>query len=347
MKILIANDGPHAFYFIRLGLARAFMACGHEVNMWNMNQISAYDIFDTFQPDLFIGQTYNTSEAIVELIKERPHMKVIMKAGDWGPLIDNIEFPILKASQQEIDTITALYEETGKPDFLNIHHHVDWLEQTHGYWQDHGVPIESVLSAADIYDYTKGVYKPEYDCDIMFVGGYWGYKAQTFDRWLLPLCKKWKYRIKIFGNSPWPIPQYCGFINNDEVKHAMKSAKICINLSEPHSQVYGYDIIERPFKILANGCFMISDHVTGLEKILGGSFRSATTPEEFEYEIDYWINKSSERWPFGMLGQQSVLESHTYFQRIIQIFDKLNLTNHAEHAKAVYNNIKGQICPES
>jgi len=88
MKILISNDGPTAFFYIRTGLARAFAAAGHQVTVWDIDKKPAYDAFDEFEPDLFLGQTYNTTPAICKLIKERPHMKVIMKAGDWGPLSD-------------------------------------------------------------------------------------------------------------------------------------------------------------------------------------------------------------------------------------------------------------------
>ena len=53
---------------------------------------------------------------------------------------------------------------------------------------------------------------PELASDMAFIGGYWSYKAQVLDKWLLPLCNSdFNYNIKIFGNQPWPCPQYCGF----------------------------------------------------------------------------------------------------------------------------------------
>ena len=51
-----------------------------------------------------MGQTYNLSDAIIKCIKERPHMKVVMRASDWGQLnesIDREKYPILKASEDE------------------------------------------------------------------------------------------------------------------------------------------------------------------------------------------------------------------------------------------------------
>ncbi len=346
MKILIQNDGPHAFYYIRLGLAKAFNACGHEVQMWEASHTPVFDVFDSFQPDLFIGQTYNTSKTICEAIKERPHMKVIMKAGDWGPFGDTLDrqkYPLLMASEQEKKTILDLYEETGKPDFVHIHYHQDALEQTHGYWQDHGVPIESILNAADIYDYTRGVMDKRFESDLTFIGGYWGYKAQTFDKWLLPLCADYTCRIKIFGNSGWPIPQYCGFIPDEMTKYALASATICPNLSEPHSQVFGFDIIERPFKLLSNGCFVISDYVECLEKIIPDGIVYAKTPTEFKDMVSHFLANPMERIKYMDHGYQAVMNEHTYFHRVKQIFEKLNLPTQAAQVDSIYNQIRSQL----
>ena len=153
MKVMIANDGPTAHFFIRMGIARVFTSMGHEVIMWDIHRKPTMDAFDEFEPDIFIGQTYNTGKMEVKAIKERPHMKVIMKAADWGPFIDTTnttKYPVLTASQQEIHTIRDLYYEIGKPDYLYIHYHPDWIEDTHGHWQEIGIPVHSQLNAADI-----------------------------------------------------------------------------------------------------------------------------------------------------------------------------------------------------
>lgn len=344
MNILIANDGPTAFYYIRLGLARAFNACGHNVIMWDIRQEPPLDMFDTVKPDIFIGQTYNMTRSLVQAIKENPQTKVIMKAGDWGPLADEIDtavYPILKASDQEIKTVLDLHEETSKPDYVHIHYHPDYIEGTHGYWQDHGVPTESILNAADIFDYTIGSVKKEFYTDLAFVGGYWGYKAQTFDKWLLPLCGK--YQIKIFGNQAWPIPEYCGFIPNEMIKDVFASALICPNLSEPHSQVYGFDVIERPFKLLSSGAFVISDYVEGLEKLFpNGEIQFAKTPAEFKDLVDHYLQNPDQRHDLRAAGYAAVLQSHTYFHRVIQIFDSLRLPKQAQQAAVAWNQLRNK-----
>ena len=346
MKVLIANDGPCAFYYIRLGLARAFHACGHEVQVWDIHNTPTMDMFDGFNPDLFLGQTYNTTRAVCTAIKERPHMKVIMKAGDWGSLTDTIDsekYGVLKANENEKRLILDLYNETEKPDYVHIHYPQDFIEQTHGYWIQNGIPAYGELLASDIFEYVNGRKCSEFESDITFIGGYWAYKAQTFNKYLVPLCNDFKYKIKIFGNSHWPVPQYCGFVYNELIKDVFASATICPNLSEPHSQDFGFDIIERPFKLLSNKCFMISDYVEGLNMVFGDKIVMAKSPEDFWEKIDYFIKNPDDRLEYIQNGFNEVINHHTYFHRVEDIFRKLNMKTHADHCKNVYDKIKEKL----
>jgi len=333
MKILIQSDGPHAHYHIRLGLARAFEKSGHQVYIWEINQKPATDVFDEFEPDIFIGQTYNLTPIIINLIAERPHLKVEMKASDWGTYAE--EFPVLRVTETEKANVAKLRELTGKPDYLHIHYHQDYVPLTHEGWINEGYTVYSQLSAADIFAYYGGTNVPELASELCFVGGYWGYKSKVLDKWLLPLCNSGKYRVKIFGNSPWPIPQYCGHLRNDLVKHAFASARICPNLHEPHSQIYGHDIVERPYKLLSNKCFIVSDYVEGLAK-LDLAIPMAKTPEEFESLISYYL-KNPNAANFAMIeGHKKVMQNHTYFSRVAEIFTRLNLPDQASHVLTTY-----------
>lgn len=344
MKILISNDGPTAFLYIRLGLARAFSACGHEVMMWDINKKPVYDAFDEFNPDIFLGQTYNTGNALCNAIKERPHMKVIMKAGDWGKLSDNIpdSFGVLKANNEIKKRILDLYDETEKPDYLHIYYHPEFIEDTHGNWMKH-IPVKPNMLAADIFDYTGGRPMDEFKSDITFIGGYWEYKARNIDSYLLSLCEDFKYNIKIFGNTHWPIPQYCGTLPNELVKHALASATICPQIHEPHSTTYGFDMSERTFKLLANKCFCISDYVAGLDYIFGDDLIMTNYPEDFHERIDHFLEHPEDREEYINKGHQIVMNEHTYFHRVSDIFYNLGLPTHGEKVLEKYAEIKEQL----
>jgi len=346
MKILISNDGPTAFYYIRLGLARAFLAAGHKVVLWNIHEKSPMDAFDEFEPDLFVGQTYNCTRSVCSAIKERPHMKVIMKAGDWGSLADSIptdDFGVLMASKLEQETIRNLYDETGRPDYVHIYYHPDFLEGTHGYWRNAGIPIHSHMLAADVFDYTNGKCRDEFKSDLTFIGGYWPYKAQNIDRYLLTLCEDYNYKIKIFGNAHWPVAQYCGFAPMEMARDILASATICPQLHEPHSTTYGFDMSERTFKLLANKCFCISDYVEGLDKLFGEDLVMAKSPEEFKEKIDWFLAHPEDRTPYITGGYDKVMEGHTYFHRAAEIFTNLKMPREASEIMSAYSIIREKL----
>lgn len=336
MKILISNDGPHAHYYIRMSWAKVFSAMGHQVEIWQKDEKPAFDIFDEFEPDLFMGQTYNLDEAVFKCIKQRPHMKVVMRASDWGDIqkdIDLEKYPILVAQEKEKKLLERLKEETGKPDFVHNHYHENWIRVTHNKWKDIGIEPISLIHAADIFDFYL---RPPIDmlkCDIGFVGGYWPYKAINLDKYLVSLCHPvGKYNIKLFGGSDWPVVQYLGRIDSQNVGGLFASATISPNISEPHSQDFGYDIIERPFKVLMSGGFCISDYVESManDVFTNNEILFAKDPKEFKTLVDYYIANPEKRNPHIEAGYNLVVNNHTYFHRVAKIFSQLKMDSEAD-----------------
>lgn len=345
MKILISNDSDFAHKYIREGFGKALSACGHDVVIWDIRKKSAFDMFDEFSPDIFVGQTYNVDKAVFKCIEERPWMSVAMKGSDWGVAQDEMDlnkFPVLVANQREVETILELKRRTGKPDFIDIHYHQSSVELTHSKWINNGIKCVGLMSAADISDYHDGKRDERLVCDIGYVGGYWPYKSHTINSYLIPLCHpKEKYNIKIFGNQPWGVPQYCGFIQTKDVKNLFVSAKICPNISEPHSQVYGHDVVERPFKLLSSKAFMITDSVKSMkDNVFGNDVIYAESPEDFKTKIDYYLTHEDERLEMIEKGYNNVMNNHTYFHRAVQFFNELGFKQEADKCLDLYNKYK-------
>ena len=107
MRIMISGDGPHAHNYIRLGWARVFETIGHQTMMWDIHSKSPFDAFDEFEPDIFIGQTYNLNESTVKCIKERPNLKYALRASDWGDMQSQIssDYNTLTANKKEISFV--------------------------------------------------------------------------------------------------------------------------------------------------------------------------------------------------------------------------------------------------
>tara|TARA_R100000951_G_scaffold63_1_gene165 strand:+ start:1119 stop:2180 length:1062 start_codon:yes stop_codon:yes gene_type:complete len=326
MKILICSDGKHAHYYQRMAWANAFQSCGFDVAFWDKNAVTAFDVFDDFEPDIFLGQSYNLDEATVKCIYERPHLKVGLRAGDWGDhaaIVDKDKYNILFCSPKEREILKKLKDETGQPEFVHIHYTPEAINWTHNYFATIGIRATSLMMCADVKSYSQGQSKPELECELGFVGGYWPYKGQVINKYFMPLLNPiGNYKIKIFGNQPWPANQYCGFIHDDQVKDLFCSAKICPNLSEPHAQEFGVDVNERIFKILYAGGFCISDNVDGYRSIFGDSVPLADSPKHFKELIDHYLANPEERQELSTAGQQIVQQNHTSFHRAAQILSE-------------------------
>lgn len=349
MKILISNDNYSAHYYERLGWARALEASGHQVYLWQINGISPFDIFDDFEPDIFLGQTYNITKSLIQVIEERPNLLCWMKAGDFGYLVDNYPkgYEILTASEQEKKNVEELFKKTGKPQFIGCHYLQHRLEETHGYWKNLGPQLFSMPLASDIFDYTNGQECEEFKCDMMFIGGEWKYKKKSFDEFLYPLFNpKYNYKIKIFGNSVWGTSNYCGQINNNMVKHALKSATVCPNISEPHARDINIhaEICERPFKLASNKCFCITDYSEDLLSIFSNDempiYKNAN---EFHEIFKHFIRYPHERSLYIQRAYDICLNQHTYFHRIESLFSTFKLYNMVDKIQKFYQDTKEKL----
>lgn len=345
MRVLIANDGPFAHYYERLGIARAFSAMGWECELWDINKRSAFDAFDEKNPDIFIGQAFNLTKGHIKCFKERPNLKIALKAGDWSPFTDSIDkgtYPILRASKKEIE-LTKELANLGNPLSLFVHYTQKSVNKTHENWLNLGINVISMMNGADVFDYTNGIPREEYKCEVGFVGGNWAYKSKTLDPYMVNLCLKNKHKIKIFGNQPWGVPQYCGNLPNEQVKHFFSSCDICPSISEKHSQDFGYDIIERPFKLLANKCFVISDYVKDLEELIPDGIVYAKTPALFETLVTEYLKKPELRNQIAETGYKNVINHHTYFHRVAGLLDSFEMEKEKQLCLDSYEKVRKHL----
>lgn len=355
MKILIQNNGGGAHHFERLGLAKAFQSCGHEVVIWNPEGKSPHDQFDEFTPHLFIGQGFNLSKATLAVLLENPEVNIYLKLGDWGPLADKYDltkYQILVASQQEKDSVKQLTAANLRV-CGGAHYWVGREEDTHGYWKDLGVtPVHSTL-AADIFSYTNGVSLEHYRCDIGMVSGYWGYKSKTLAKYLLPLMgPDSPFNVKIAGSSHWPVPQYIGGIGENDERHFLKSCSICLNVHEPHGTgdsedvkngtTIGVELNERNFKCLSNKCFMVSDRPSDLANHIfnNNEIAFAKDPTEFRTLIEHFLTNPDEREGYIQRGYSKVINAHTYHHRAAYLLERLGLLKESKDLTTKYEQIK-------
>lgn len=327
MKVLIANSGYSAHYYERLGLSRSANYSGHESLIFDTRAISPFDIFDSYEPDIFIGQGFELNSSFLQCIKERPKLKIYLKVGDDGDERKHYpeKYQILVASEEERKNVRAILE-MGNEVIVGCHYIQERLHTTHNFWEEMGCKLLSQMMAADIFDYCNGVELPEFKSDIFLCSGFWEYKSINLKKYLFPLFNpKYNYNIKIFGNSAWPTHYYNGPIDTNLVRHGMKSAVICPHIAEPHVEL-GAEISERPFKILSNKCFCVADWGQDIAKVFSnGEMMFAKTADEFHGIIRHFLSHPHECESFKERGYNTVINSHTYFHRLKSLFQAFEL----------------------
>lgn len=342
MKIL-CNFTPCGPAFVRSGWGRVFSALGHDFRFWRADQQAAFDVFSEFEPDVYLGTTYELDRAILKCVAARPHMKVALYASAWGPYLNDVDlakYPLVVAAEQEKKNVELLADRIS---FVFIHAHGPWLEGTMSGWGSLGLPYKGVLNAADTFVYLNGKKQKRLACDVGFVGGYWGYKARNIDKYLLPLCHPSSgLDVKIFGNAAWPVANWLGGCTDEEARDLFASATVCPNISEPHSTDLGWDVIERPFKVLSAGGFCISDYVPeGRDLFTEDELPMAQTPAKLAEWVRWFIKNPEAREAYRQRGQRKVLADHTYFDRVYDMLDWLGYQGEAARCLALKGKLLG------
>lgn len=315
------------------GCREVFVRAGHSWE-WIGQGEAIIEKFDRYKPDLFFGATYLIDRATLKACKAHPETLVVMKANNWGDSDKEINpklYPIGIADENEKKNTLELM-----PSLVFNFYHKNRMDWTMGSWDSHGIPTFPLLPAANHFKYKKVDPNPALACDIGFVGGYWKYKAENLDKYMVPLCSPvGRYNIKIFGNQHWPVPQYMGETNDETVVQLFSSAKICPNISEPHANVFGFEVNERVFKLASSKAFCISDDIASLREDIftNNELVIAKTPEHFGELVQLYTKAPELRNAHIQKCYDTVMKEHTYVHRMSDMLQALNLNKEAEELR--------------
>lgn len=337
VKMMVLHS-PGGSESVRGGLIRAFNGSGLEAAFWSPKRKSAFDAFATYSPSVFYGTTYDFDTAQERCVRARPELKVVMFASAWGPLADSLpqdEFPIVRVTDAEKRRLEALKRATGKPDFVLIHASESYLEGVLGGWRSIGIEPISCLNAADGYLYRPTEPRPEFVCDAAICGGRWPFKSRNLDPFILPLCEPdTGLDVKIWGYGGWEntTPRYLGRLSLEEEVALYSSAKVCLNISEPHATDarYGSDLVERLFKTAACGACVVSDYVEEGREVFEGHLPMARTPAEYADLLRFYLDNQDMAREVGRRLREVVLRKHTYHARAATLLSALGLQKEAD-----------------
>lgn len=183
-------------------------------------------------------------------------------------------------------------------------------------WREAGVPLVSLPLACDTRVYGGAGDEPAAaTAGMVFVGGYWAYKARQFERYLRPYAS----RLTVYGYSRWPYGRYGGLLPREREAALYRGARLCPVINEPHVGSMGIDVNERVFKVLGSGGLALTDATP--------AYREWFTPAELlvpgtlaEYhELAHMILSSTEDFEERRRrGRDAVLARHTYRHRAIE-----------------------------
>ncbi len=181
-------------------------------------------------------------------------------------------------------------------------------------WQDHGLRIVSLPLACD-----TAVYHPHTpdittfaEVQIAFVGGYWPYKAQQFDRYLRPF----EQQLTIFGRDRWPYAGYGGPLPVEQEAALYRQARLAPTINEPHCERMNLDLNERVFKVLGSGGCSITDVIPGYREWFSPEeLPVPTSMREYFEMVDALLHDATLNATYRARGHAAVLARHTYAHR--------------------------------
>lgn len=338
MRILIINDNMSAPFYYKEGFRRVLEYCGHQVRYYRPED-SLFDIFYEFKPDLLYSNSYSLDQQTLKVLQKYDSTKVILRANDYGDNLNDVgpEYPIGRIEQRELIAVSQLKDIIkDRLCFVFTHYHQNDIEHTMGKWTSElGIRAIALSNSADILNYSNGIFNKELECDVSMISGYWPYKAINLNPYIFPLCNDKKLNIKIFGNGSWPLAQYLGMLSEESVKNLFVSSKINMNIHEPHSTKFHYDVNERIFKILACGGFLIGDYIGSIEKnyFTDNETVMAKNPTEFRDLIHYYLENPEERQKIAKKGQEKVWKDYTYFNQVAKMFENIGEENTSKSVK--------------
>lgn len=312
MRVLCCNPPGGAFYHITEAWGDVFRYCGHKFKKWDGKQ----DTWDKFKPDLYIGCSGHKQP-----IPRNRKCKVCIHVNPYSSK------PLRKINGVDINEPIQNIKWTinQKPDFVFGY----GLQEQEKYWElyekTHNIPWYGIPTAGNLLHYYPNKSK-EYSGDIGYIGGRWDYKANVIDKYLVPVLKKYRKNLQLFGWGGWEkvglrynklSGQNIGEIRTDVDRLIFSSCKICPAISEPHTIEYNIDWPERIFKTTLCGSLTVSNHIKNFDKYMDSKiFPTAQNPNQFMHIINYYIENDPQREELAKKQRKYVLENHTYFERV-------------------------------
>lgn len=260
MKILIKDKNIE-----KINLCKAFNQLDIRSALWG-GPTSAFDVFDRFDPTVFICDIDQINTDILKCLRQRPYLKTIIKVSE------NLKIDHL--SEINCFFYTSNSDTESMSSFKNI---------------------KQIFNSA--YPFALNVTDKIFS-DICFFGDYGN---PILNKTLVKLCSDFKYNIKIFGNN-WHIAQNCGYIDDIQKERVLAGAKINLHIdlsNEIPTRIYQnyfnkFFTLTVPLSIESENFKTVKDFFDKIENLINS---------DLSEKIEYYYNIGKNNTTFHRIGQ--------------------------------------------
>ena len=314
MKVLICHRPGGAFGFISDGWLNALQHAKITAKRWDGKAESWY----AFKPDVYIGASGHRQPIPRKV--DRGNCKIALHVNPCGPI--QIK-PNINEAHNAIVWVKAQF-----PSIVFGYGHKDDLPYW-SYWERDGIKWVPMATAGDATLYSP-VNGPHNIVDIAYIGGYWSYKANNIDKYLIPVISDVGISKLHYGWGNWPKEFGVREAPDSKVVTTLATCRVGPCVSEPHTTIHGIDLPERVFKVILSGAVAVHDPVPNLSKYIP-SIIMATTPAEYHNMIKELVRLSdSSRTAIALKQYNDVFNSQTYHHRLATLFKALGFHDEAK-----------------
>lgn len=305
IKVLLTHRPGGAYGFISEAWKNALRSVGVTAERWDGHSSS----WHTFDPDLYIGCSGH-KQPIPQNRKSRTAIAIHVNpyGSESIPGIDEAPETIGWVKQQDPTVVF------GYGDMSVFKYWSKWESELRTKF----VPMPTAGDAVEFSDL-----KLPRDNDVVYVGGYWKYKSQNLNKYLLPLLEAVSSKsVGVYGWGDWPIVGVHSGLQDGMVSKVFNSAKICPCIVEPHTVTYGIDLPERMFKVILCGAVAVHDYFVGHENFVK-SVPACVEPTQYIRSVIDLINNDDLRDDIASRQKSEVLAAHTYHHRLAGMANKI------------------------
>lgn len=307
MKVLVLAGRTPDIQSLSSGWLNAFTSLGYGTRIYRGTE-AAFDVFDTFQPDLIWCHSKDLTREFVRAVIDGKQ-KIILFLSNYND-----------STEDERNLVSQLTLHGHRTAFTTSFE--SKVKEACSDWKMCGMRHTlSCLPAADLTRYKPVPVDEAHVSDISYIGCYEYKKEKNLVDYVFPLLHD--FDLKIYGYGNWPLANYLGSVDKNLFNTIVCSSKINLSVSYKGATTPS----ERIFKILACGQMPLT-HLEEAENWYESDFRNVLDWGYWFHNLDDLFNQVkfmlNNPPSDNSCSLQFIADKHTYVHRVHQALGVIN-----------------------